>query len=93
MIAAYGAFRVYRLRSADGESAERQMIASFLRYIDAEGFIQAELSSYSRRGTDAGCFWGSDDLNGHVTLWIQPSTARAEPNKSDKGLHGGGAIP
>jgi hypothetical protein len=71
MTARHDAFKVHRVRSSGGESAKRQMVASFVRYIEAEIFIHAELLGYSNRGTDAGTFWGSDDEGGHIHFWIQ----------------------
>jgi len=71
MTAGHDAFKVYRVRSAGGESAERQMVASFVRYTEAEVFIHAELQSYPAHGTNALCFWGSDDEGAHVHFWIQ----------------------
>ncbi len=59
------------MRSNRGEGTERQVVASFGRYIEAEVFIHAELLRYSTRGTEAGAVWGSDDDGGHVRFWIQ----------------------
>ncbi len=64
-------FNVYRVRSSGGESAERQLVGSFVRYIEAEVFIHSELLRYSHHGTEAGCFWGSDEKGGHIHFWIQ----------------------
>ncbi len=71
MATGHDAFKVYRVCSTGGESAERQMVASFVRYIEAKVFIHSELLSYPLRGMRAECFWGSDDHGGHVHFWIQ----------------------
>jgi hypothetical protein len=39
MTAGYDAFKVYRVSSHAGETAERQMVARFIRYIETKVFI------------------------------------------------------
>lgn len=70
-------FDVYCVRGRGVETAERELIGSFVRYIEAEVFIHAELLRFSRRGTDAGCFWGLDDERGHIRFWIHSTRLTA----------------
>ena len=67
-------FRVYRVRPGSGE---REIVASFARYTEAEVFIHCELLNWPTCGTDSERYWGADGQGGQAYYWIESAQLTA----------------
>ena len=77
-------FHVYSVRNGHDQPAERQRVASFGRYIEAEVFIHSELRGRTSRGTDTARFWGADGDGRHVHYWIESPQVAASATAAGK---------